>query len=235
MNINLNQFIEIVRTRRSTRHFRSEPVAPELLQELLEAARWSPSAFNLQPTHFVVVTDQKLKEKLYPACMNQSQILEAGATVVFTGDRRVVEHNFERILKLDREAKANSAEYEQLLRKNVPLSFNRGFLGFGWLWKFLAETIAGRFIPIPKLQAVHRDYWLAKQASIAAHTFMLAAHIAGLATCPMEGFSERAVQEALNIPSDQAVILVVPVGYADNSAQTKTRLSLDEIVHQNSW
>jgi nitroreductase len=51
----------------------------------------------------------------------------------------------------------------------------------------------------------------------------------------MEGFSERAVQEALNIPSDQAVILVVPVGYADNSAQTKTRLSLDEIVHQNSW
>jgi nitroreductase len=33
MDINLNQFIEIVRTRRSTRHFRSEPVAPELLHE----------------------------------------------------------------------------------------------------------------------------------------------------------------------------------------------------------
>lgn len=235
MNINLNQFIEIVRSRRSTRHFRPEPVAPELLEELLEAARWSPSAFNLQPTHFVVVTDQKLKEKLYPACMNQSQILEAGATVVFTGDRRVVEHNFERILKLDREAKANSAEYEKLLRKNVPLSFNRGFLGLGLLWKSLAEAIVGRFVPIPKLQAVHRDYWLAKQAAIAAQTFMLAAHVAGLSTCPIEGFSERAVQEALNIPCDQAVILVVPVGYADNAALTKTRLSLDELVHQNSW
>jgi nitroreductase len=162
-------------------------------------------------------------------------VLEAGAVVVFNGDRHVVEHNFERILQQDREAQANSREYEQLLRKNVPLSFNRGFLGLGWLWKALAEIVVGRFIPIPKLQAVHRDYWLAKQVSLAAQTFMLAAEIAGLATCPMEGFSERTVQEALGIPSDQAVILVIPVGYADNSKQTKTRLSLTDVVHQNGW
>jgi nitroreductase len=235
MSINLKQFTQIVRSRRSTRHFTPRPVAPELLQELIEAAHWSPSAFNLQPTHFVVVTDQKLKEKLYPACMKQRQVLEAGAVIIFTGDRRVVEHNFERVLQQDREAKANSPEYEKLLRKNVPLSFNLGFLGLGWLWKFLAETVLGRFIPIPKLQAVHKDYWLAKQVSIAAQTFMLAAHVAGLATCPMEGFSERAVQRALDIPPHQAVILVVPVGYADNSAAVKTRLSLSEVVHQNCW
>jgi nitroreductase len=235
MNINLSQFTEIVRSRRSTRHFQPKVVPAELLQQLIEAAHWSPSAFNLQPTHFIVITDKDLKEKLYPACMNQRQVLEAGAVVVFTGDRHVVEHNFERILQQDRDARANSAEYEQLLRKNVPLSFDRGFLGFGWLWKALAETIVGRFVPIPKLQAVHRDYWLAKQVSIAAQTFMLAAEVAGLATCPMEGFSERAVQRALNIPSDQAVILVIPVGYADNSKQTKTRLSLSDVVHQNGW
>lgn len=235
MNINLNQFTEVVRSRRSTRHFQSKAVPAELLQEILEAAHWSPSAFNLQPTHFVVVTEQSLKEKLYSACMNQKQVLEAGAVVVFTGDRHVIEHNFERVLKQDRAANANSKEYEQLLRKNVPLSFNRGFLGFGWLWKALAEVIIGRFIPIPKLQAVHRDYWLAKQVSIAAQTFMLAAEVAGLATCPMEGFSERAVQQALKIPSDQAVILVIPIGYADNSKQTKTRLSLSKVVHQNGW
>ena len=235
MNINLNQFIKIVRSRRSTRHFQATPVAPELLQELLEAAHWSPSAFNLQPTHFYVVTNQALKEKLFPACMKQQQVLEAGATVVFTGDRNVVENNFDRVLRQDREAKANSAEYENLLRKNVPLSFDRGFLGLGFLWKFLAETIVGRFVPIPKLQAVHRDYWLAKQVSIAAQTFMLAAHVAGLATCPMEGFSERAVRAALDIPPNHAVILVVPVGYADNSVATKTRLSLAEIVQQNQW
>jgi nitroreductase len=231
----INNFIETVKARRSTRHFNSKAVAPQLLEQLLEATRWSPSAFNLQPTHFIVVTDQARKEKLYPACMNQAQVLEASAVVVFTGDRDVVEHHFEKMLRQESEAEAISDDYEKLLRKNVPLSFNRGFLGLGFLWKFLAETIAGRFIPIPKLQAVHRDYWLAKQASIAAQTFMLAAETAGIATCPMEGFSERAVQNALDIPRSQAVILVIPVGYADNSAQKKTRIALSELVHYNSW
>ncbi len=235
MNLSLDQFIDIVKARRSTRHFEPKAVAPELLEQLLEAARWSPSGFNLQPTHFVVVTDQALKEKLYPACMKQRQVLDAGAVVVFTGDRDVVTHHFEKMLRRDREAKAINADYEKLLRKNVSLSFNRGFLGFGFLWKLAAETIVGRFVPIPKLQAVHRDYWLAKQVSIAAQTFMLAAEFAGLATCPMEAFSERAVQKILGIPRNQAVILIVPVGYANNSAQTKTRLSLAELVHHNSW
>ncbi|MEO6590673.1 MAG: nitroreductase family protein [Pyrinomonadaceae bacterium] len=235
MNLPHNQFTDIVKARRSTRHFEPKAVAPELIEQLLEAARWSPSGFNLQPTHFVVVTDQALKEKLYPACMKQRQVLDAGAVVVFTGDRDVVTHHFEKMLRQDREAKAINADYEKFLRKNVPLSFDRGFLGFGFLWKLAAEMIVGRFVPIPKLQAIHRDYWLAKQASIAAQTFMLAAQVAGLATCPMEGFSERAVRKVLDIPRHQAVILIVPVGYANNSAQTKTRLSLAELVHHNSW
>ena len=49
----------------------------------------------------------------------------------------------------------------------------------------------------------------------------------GLVTCPMEGFCEHAVRRALGIPSSQAVVLVVTVGYADNSALKKTRLPLD--------
>jgi nitroreductase len=231
----LDQFLKIVRNRRSTRHFYTKPVPADLLDKLLEAARWSPSAFNLQPTHFVVVTDAAKKEKLYPASVKQRQILEAGAVVVFTGDRDVVEHNFERTLQQDREALANTPEYESLLRRVVPLSFDRGLLGLGFMWKLVLEKIGGLFTPIPRMQAIHRDYWLAKQVSIASQTFMLAAEAAGLATCPMEGFSERAVREALDIPSNHAVILVVPVGYADNTRSKKTRLPLNELVHQNSW
>src|SRR5215211_832485 len=113
----LESFLDLVRSRRSTRHFRPDPVPPELLDELLEAARWAPSGFNLQPTHFVVVTDPAVKAKLYPACMKQRQVLEAGATVVFTGDRRVVRNHFERVLKQDREAGAINTDYEKLLRR----------------------------------------------------------------------------------------------------------------------
>jgi nitroreductase len=171
----LASFIDLVRTRRSTRHFRPDPVPRELLDELLEAARWAPSGFNLQPTHFVVVTDAAVKDKLYTACMKQRQVVEAGATVVFTGDRRVVPNHFERVMKQDREAGAINEVYEQLLRRAVPLSFNQGPLGFGWLWKAVGEAVAGRFVPIPSIQAVHKSYWLAKQVCLSAMVFMLAA------------------------------------------------------------
>jgi nitroreductase len=39
---------------------------------------------NLQPTHFVVGTEPEVQAKLYHVCMKQRQILEAGATIVFT-------------------------------------------------------------------------------------------------------------------------------------------------------
>lgn len=228
-------FIDLVRARRSTRRFRPDPVPPDLLDKLLEAARWTPSGFNLQPTHFVVVTDPDVKAKLYPACMKQRQVLEAGATVVFTGDRRVVENNFERVLRQDREAGAINESYERVLRRNVLLSFSQGPLGIGWLWKAVAEGVVGRVIPVPSIQAVHKSFWLAKQVSLSAMTFMLAAEVAGLATCPMEGFSEPQVRRALGIPSSHTVVLVVAVGYADNSALTKTRLPLEGQVHREGW
>ena len=231
----LASFLDMVRSRRSTRHFRPEAVPLDLLDELLEAARWAPSGFNLQPTHFVVVTSQEAKEKLYPACMKQRQVLEAGATVVFTGDRRALENHFDRVLQSDREAGAINDAYEQLLRRFVPLSFSRGRLGLGWLWKAAAQAIAGRFTPIPSVQAVHMNYWLAKQVSLSAMVFMLAAHAAGLATCAMEGFGEHAVRQALGIPSSHTVVLAVAVGYADNSALRKTRLPLDGRVHRDQW
>jgi len=231
----LQSFVDLVRARRSTRHFRSDPVPGQLLDELLEAARWAPSGFNLQPTHFVVVTDPNVKAKLYPACMKQRQVLEAGATVVFTGDRRVVKNHFERVLKQDLEAGAINEVYEQHLRRAVPLCFNQGPLGIGWCWKAVGGAVAERFIPIPSLQAVHKRYWLAKQVCLSAMVFMLAAQAAGLATCPMEGFGEHAVRRVLNIPSSHAVVLVVAVGYSDNSSLKKTRLPLDGRVHRDRW
>jgi nitroreductase len=234
-SVGLESFLELVCSRRSTRHFRPDPVPTSLLDELLEAARWAPSGFNLQPTHFVVVTDPEVKAKLCPACMNQRQVLEAGATVVFTGDRRVFENNFERILRQDREAGAINDAYERLLRKGVPLSFGQGPFGLGWLWKAVAAPLLGRFLPLPSVQAVHKSFWLAKQVSLSAMVFLLAAEAAGLATLPMEGFGEHQVRQALGIPSSQTVVLVVAVGYADNSSLKKTRLPLEGRVHRDRW
>jgi nitroreductase len=53
----VESFLELAKRRRSVRAYRPDPVPAELVQELLEAARWAPSAINSQPWEFIVATD----------------------------------------------------------------------------------------------------------------------------------------------------------------------------------
>jgi F420 biosynthesis protein FbiB-like protein len=57
-------FQTLIRTRRSIRRYQPEPVAPEVLQRILEAGTWAPSAHNRQPWRFVVLTEATQREAL---------------------------------------------------------------------------------------------------------------------------------------------------------------------------
>ncbi len=233
--MNLDAFETLVRERRAVRHFDPRPLPEGVLARLLDAARWAPSGYNLQPTHFVVVTDPAIKERLVPACMGQSQVREAPAVVIFVGDRRVWENNFERVIAAEKSAGSISAEYERKLRQFVPLAFDPGPLGLGWLWKWALPPFLRRFRPVPNIPVAEKRYWLAKQALLSAMVFMLAAQAAGLATVPMEGFDESRVRAILGIPASGLVVLVAPVGYAADGKLTKTRLPLESMVHRERW
>ena len=50
--------------RRSIRRYRPEPVPREIIERLLTAAIWAPSAHNRQPWRFAVVTQPERKERL---------------------------------------------------------------------------------------------------------------------------------------------------------------------------
>ena len=56
--------LEAIRTRRSIRRFKSEPVPLELIEKLLEAGRWAPSSADSQPWEFIVVTDPEIKKRI---------------------------------------------------------------------------------------------------------------------------------------------------------------------------
>jgi nitroreductase len=231
----LEQFEMLVRSRRATRHFKPDLIPDDLLTRVLDAARWAPSGYNLQPTHFTIVTDAGLKEKLFPACMDQRQVLDAPAILILSGDKRVVEHHFEDVLRHDRDKACINEEYESLLRKIIPLAFGTGPVGVGWLWKSSLAPIGRCVKPIPSIPAVHRTYWVTKQVMLSAMTLMLAATAAGLATVPMEGFDEGRVKRILRIPRSHAVPIVIPIGYAKDATLKKTRLPLERIVHRNAW
>lgn len=53
-----------IKSRRSLRRYRPDPVAREIVEALLEAAIWAPSAHNRQPFRFVVVQSLEQKTQL---------------------------------------------------------------------------------------------------------------------------------------------------------------------------
>lgn len=54
----------LVRGRRSVREFKGEPIAPEILDWVLDASRWAPSAGNGQPVHLTVVDGRAKTRRL---------------------------------------------------------------------------------------------------------------------------------------------------------------------------
>ncbi len=54
----------LLRGRRSVRKYQIRPVARELLEQMLEAARWAPSPHGRQPWRFVVLTRMEPKMQL---------------------------------------------------------------------------------------------------------------------------------------------------------------------------
>lgn len=59
--------IEAIRTRRSVRAYKPDPIPEEVLMQVLDAARLAPSAGNRQPWVFYVVRSPEVKEKLRAA------------------------------------------------------------------------------------------------------------------------------------------------------------------------
>ncbi|UCH77878.1 MAG: nitroreductase family protein [Candidatus Coatesbacteria bacterium] len=75
------EVFETIRTRRSIRRFRPDPLSRAQIERLLEAARWAPSAGNLQPWIFVVVTSPEVRAELAAAAYDQEFVAEAPAVV----------------------------------------------------------------------------------------------------------------------------------------------------------
>lgn len=60
-------FMDVVKARRSIRRYRPNPVPQEDIDYVLEAARLAPSWANTQCWHFVVVTDEDIKQRVAEA------------------------------------------------------------------------------------------------------------------------------------------------------------------------
>ncbi|MGC8816398.1 MAG: nitroreductase family protein [Candidatus Hadarchaeum sp.] len=80
--------IEAIRLRRSIRSYERRPVPRDKIEKILEAARLAPSAKNVQPWYFVVVTDDEKREKIAKSGRFAGFIKEAPVVIVGCGDTK---------------------------------------------------------------------------------------------------------------------------------------------------
>lgn len=74
------EFIDVVRRRRSTRKFvPGREVGRDVLERIVEAARWAPSGANTQPWDFIVVHAPERREAVRQVFLRQAERLVAHA------------------------------------------------------------------------------------------------------------------------------------------------------------
>ena len=84
--------------------------------------------------------------------------------------------------------------------------------------KSLATHLLSPLKPTPIIQS-NNHVWAVKNSMLMAQQLMLVATAYGLSTGPMEGFDERRVSYALDIPMQRYTIpLIINIGYSIDSA-----------------
>ena len=183
---------DAIRTRRSTRHYRPDPVPEQVLDELLNLTLAAPSSWNLQQRSIVVVTSDDGRRGLTWASNGQPHAQEAPVMLVFVAETATREGDVDEVVVAGAAADAWSAEFQAIFAGAAP--------------EFQADLAA---------RGLAREYAV-KGAMIAATHLMLAATSLGLATGPMDGWEEPKVKKVLGIDDreDLAIAVLIALGYA---------------------
>lgn len=192
--------------RRSIKTFKTDPISPELLKQLVELTIAAPSSFNIQDWRIILVQDEAQKVALSAASWNQKQVIQAPVTFVFAADPHAGEGDLTAIYDT---ASATGA-------------WNEGMINY-------CKN------SIPQFQAAlgdKRREYAVKDAMIAATHLVLAAESLGLSTCFLNGWIEEQVKEVIGAGDDPnlAIAVLVPVGYAAEPRLNPGRLPLSTNV-----
>jgi nitroreductase len=138
----LRMCLDVIFKRVSIRRFQRKEVPEEYLIEILKAGNAAPSAGNLQARDFIVVKDQRMKERLAKASLNQMFIAEAPVVVVVCA-------NYPRSMRVYGERGRLYAEQDATAAvENILLAACALGLGCVWVGAF-RESEVSRLLQIP--------------------------------------------------------------------------------------
>jgi nitroreductase len=194
------QLIEIIRQRRSIRRYRDQPVPQPLIEQMIEAASWAPSASNRQDWYFSIVTSEQTRRAMAEAVRSRWQeIFDASPDSGLMAELRSYTTAFVSF------ASAPVVIVVSAMRANAVL---RSLLGDA------ARATAGS----------------SASAAMATQNLMLAAHALGLGTCCMTGALSAGPEIARLLGlRRREIVCLVTAGYPDEDPAPPPRKPVSEI------
>jgi nitroreductase len=214
-----SEFQNIIDFRQSNRAFNPEIEVPDaVIEKSLHRAVLAPNSSNLQLWEFHWIKSASEFEKFVPLCLNQRAAKSAKHMVVFVTRRDKWRERAAWNLQKIKDTivgepsglqKAGIRYYGKL----IPLLYANDPLGFMTLVRRSISFFMGLQKPFYRSGGVTSQRIVAhKSCALAAQTFMLSVAAEGFHTCPMEGFDERRVKKALNLPRRAEINMIISVG-----------------------
>ncbi|MFW9913506.1 MAG: nitroreductase family protein [Candidatus Thorarchaeota archaeon] len=198
--ITSDQLMHLLRMRRSVRRFKDEPVSYDDVQTVLDAMRYAPTAKNLQPLHYMILSDRGIIRLL------ADKVLSFLRMTMRVSDTPGIGWLFRAIMK-DARLLKNPMVKEDLKR----------------LFEVHDRGIDQLFYDAPVVIIVHTRDSLGtgrNETGLAVAHGMIAAEVLGLGTCWI-GYAQKTMnnsggaRKAAGIPSGHTITGVFVLGHPD--------------------
>lgn len=204
--------IELCKWRYATKKMDpSKSVPEEKVERILEAIRLAPTSSGLQPFEVLVVTNPEVRARVRPIAWDQSQVVECSHLLVFAAWDNYTEERVNGMFDLTNQVRGVTLER----------------------WESYRKMVLGNYLP---RSAEENFQHAARQAYVALGFALLAAASEGVDCTPMEGFSNEALDEILDLRAKGLrSVLMLPLGYRDTANDwlvnfNKTRRSRSELT-----
>jgi nitroreductase len=206
--------------RRSIRAFRPDPIPREKIEEILKLSIRAPSAINLQPWEFVVVTGEE-KERLSRRLIKayREKEISCGPDAVKPLPKIYSKRGAQTLKAMKpffEEMKVNSDQY-----------INEGSCQFYGAPVAIFICLDGSF---SKTRLV--------DIGVVLGYFVLAAHQSGLGACPIGLITayEDEIKDLLNIPEDKSLVIGLALGHPDwESPINRFKSERDDLEKMVRW
>lgn len=212
--------IEAIKTRKSIRAFKPDPVTKNQIEEILGSVIRAPSAINLQPWEFIVVMGEE-KARLSRRLLKLYREKQISCS---PGNVKPLSAEFN---KRGAESFILMNPYLEKMGQDFNCFINEGSCNFYGA-------------PVALIMCLDNAFSEARlvDIGIAVGYFVLVAHNLGLSTCPIGLINayEDDIKEILNIPDNKDVVIGLALGYPDPESPINEFTSpRDNLEHFVRW